>query len=55
MIGGNHMILHDVEKGDLPQIAAIIGKKVEIKSLDGRIGAITEGAERPERSRGRGR
>jgi hypothetical protein len=52
MIGGNHVILHCVEKDDIPQIAALVGKKVEIRCLDGRIGAITEEAERPERSRG---
>jgi hypothetical protein len=52
MIGDNHVILHDVEKGDLPQIASIVGKKVEIKNLDGRIGAIAEESERRERSRG---
>jgi hypothetical protein len=52
MIGDNHVILHDVEKCDLPQIASIVGKKVEIKSIDGRIGAIAEEAERHERSRG---
>jgi hypothetical protein len=34
MIGGNHVILHYVEKGDLPQIASIVGKRVEIKCLD---------------------
>jgi hypothetical protein len=30
----------------------IIGKKVEINCLDGRIGAITEKSERHERDRG---
>jgi hypothetical protein len=30
----------------------IVGKKVEIKCLDGRIGAIAEESERHERSRG---
>jgi hypothetical protein len=52
MIGDSHVILHDVEKDDLPQIASIVGKKVEIKSLDGRIGAIEEEVARRERSRG---
>jgi predicted nucleic acid-binding Zn-ribbon protein len=55
MIGGNHVILHDVEKDDLPQVASILGKKVEIKSLDGRIGAIAEEQDRYERSRGSSR
>jgi hypothetical protein len=45
-------ILHNVEKSDLPQIASIIGKKVEIKSLDGRIGAIAEELERHEMNMG---
>jgi hypothetical protein len=52
MIGENHVILHDIEKDDLSQIAAIVGKKVEIKSLDGRIGVIAEELGRQERSRG---
>jgi hypothetical protein len=52
MIGEGRIILHDIERSDLPQIASIVGKKVEIKCLDGRIGAIAEEAERPERNRG---
>jgi hypothetical protein len=52
IIGDNHVILHDVEKDGMSQIAAIVGKKVEIKSLDGRIGAIAEESERRERIRG---
>jgi hypothetical protein len=55
MIGGYHVILHYVEKGDLPQIASIVGKRVEIKCLGRRIRAIEEVPERHERSRGRGR
>jgi hypothetical protein len=38
--------LHDVEKDDLSQIASIVGKKVEIKCLDRRIGMIVEEVER---------
>jgi hypothetical protein len=52
VIGENRVILHDIEEGDLPQIALIVGKKVEIKCLDGRIGTIAEASERRERSRG---
>jgi hypothetical protein len=52
VIGHNRVILHAVVKGDLPRIASIVGKKVEIKCLDGRIGAIAEELERHERSRG---
>jgi hypothetical protein len=47
-----HVILHRVEQDALPQIAAVAGKKVEIKCVDGRIGAIAEESERRERSRG---
>jgi hypothetical protein len=52
LIGDSHVILHHVEKGDLPQIASIVGKNVEIKCLDGRIGAIEEEHEQHERHRG---
>jgi hypothetical protein len=52
VIGENRVILHDIEKDDLPQIALIVGKKVEIKCVDGRIGAIAEESGRHERSRG---
>jgi hypothetical protein len=52
MLGDNHVILHGVEKGDLPKISSIIGKKVEVKCLDGRIGVIAEEVEPHERSRG---
>jgi hypothetical protein len=52
MIGHNRVILHSIVKGDLPNIASIVGKKVEIKCLDGRMGAIAEEPERHERNRG---
>jgi hypothetical protein len=52
MIGENRVIMHRVEKGDMSRIVAIIGKKAEIKCAGWRIGAITEEAERHERSRG---
>ncbi|MDR1510432.1 MAG: relaxase/mobilization nuclease domain-containing protein [Synergistaceae bacterium] len=52
MIGDSHVILHHVEKDDLPQVAAIVGKNVEIKCLDRRIGTIVEEREWRERSRG---
>jgi hypothetical protein len=52
LIGDSHVILHHVEKGGLPQIASIVGRKVEIKCLDGRIGAIVEESEKHERNRG---
>jgi hypothetical protein len=42
MIGDNHVILRNVEKGDLSQVSSIVGKKVEVKSLDGCVGAIAE-------------
>jgi predicted NAD-dependent protein-ADP-ribosyltransferase YbiA (DUF1768 family) len=52
LIDDSHVILHNIEKSDLPQIASIVGKKVEIKCLDGQIGAIAE--ERGQRERNRG-
>jgi hypothetical protein len=52
LIGDSHVILHHVEKGDLPQIASIVGKNVEIKCLDGCIGAIMGERDRLARSRG---
>jgi hypothetical protein len=55
MIGDNRVILHRVEKDNLPQITSIIGRNVDIKCLDGRIGAITQEPKRHERSRGWGR
>jgi hypothetical protein len=55
MMYGGHMILHDIEKGDLPQISSVAGKNVEIKSIDGRIVTIAKESERHERSRGRSR
>ncbi|MDR1472383.1 MAG: hypothetical protein LBS75_07655, partial [Synergistaceae bacterium] len=50
-----HVILHRIEQDDMPQIAAIVGRKVEIKCADGRIGAIAEEQARYERNRERGR
>jgi hypothetical protein len=55
MMYGGHVILHNVERDDLPKIASIVGKKVEIKCFDGRIGTIAQESERLERSRGWGR
>jgi hypothetical protein len=52
MMSDGHVILHHAEKGDLPRIASIAGKKAEIKCLDWRIGAIAEEQERRERNRG---
>jgi hypothetical protein len=52
VIGENRVILHYIEKDGLSQIAAIVGRNVEIKCLDWRIGAIMEEPERRERSRG---
>jgi hypothetical protein len=51
LIGDSHVILHNVEKSDLPKMVSIVGKNVEIKCIDGRIGAIAEELERPEGSR----
>jgi hypothetical protein len=47
-----HVILHDAEHDDLPQIASIVGKDVEMRWADGHIGAILE--ERAQRERNRG-
>jgi hypothetical protein len=55
LIGDSHVILHDIEKSDLQQIAAIVGRNIEIKCLDGRIGTIAEERERLTRNRGWGR
>jgi hypothetical protein len=52
IMSDDHVILHGVEKEDSPKIASIVGKKVEIKCLDGRIGAIAEERGVRERSRG---
>jgi hypothetical protein len=52
LIGDSHVILHNVEKNDLQQIASIVGKNVEIKCLDGHIGAITEERYQQERNKG---
>jgi hypothetical protein len=52
LIDENRVILHHIEKDGLRQIAAIAGRNVEIKCLDGHIGAIAEGSERRERNRG---
>jgi hypothetical protein len=52
LIGDSHVILHNAEKNDLQQIASIVGKNVEIKCFDGRIGAITEECGQRERNRG---
>jgi hypothetical protein len=52
VISKNRVILHHVEKDGLSHITAIVGKKVEIKCVDWRIGAIMEESERHERSRG---
>ncbi|MDR1621679.1 MAG: hypothetical protein LBS00_04825, partial [Synergistaceae bacterium] len=51
LIGDSHVILHNVEKNDLQQIVSIVGRKVEIKCIDGRIGVIAEERDR-ERNRG---
>jgi hypothetical protein len=47
-----HVILHDIEKTDLPKIASVAGKNVEIRCVGGRIGAIESELERRERYRG---
>jgi hypothetical protein len=52
MMYGGHVILHNVEKDDLPKIASIVGKNVEIKCFDGRIWAIGEERGAREKSRG---
>jgi hypothetical protein len=53
LIGDSHVILHNVEKGDLQQIASIVGKRVEIKCLVCLIGAIVvEEHEQLARNRG---
>jgi hypothetical protein len=52
LIGDSHVILHNIEKSDMAKIASIVGRKVEIKCLDGQIGAIAE--ERGQRERNRG-
>jgi hypothetical protein len=49
---GDHVILHDITKDEVPTIEAIKGKKVEISCHDGMIGEIFEEYQRPERSRG---
>jgi hypothetical protein len=46
-----HVILHDIEPGDLDKIRFLSGKNVEIRSVDGHIGMIAEEQERRERSR----
>jgi hypothetical protein len=55
LIDENRVILHNIGKDDMPQISSIVGRNVEIKCVDGRIGAIEEESERHERSRGWGR
>jgi hypothetical protein len=52
LIDENRVILHNIEKDDMPQISSIVGRNVEIKCVDGRIGAIAEEQDRYERSRG---
>jgi hypothetical protein len=47
-----HVILHNIKKSDLPQIAATVGKNVESRYVDGCIEAIAEEQERRERNRG---
>jgi hypothetical protein len=47
-----HVILHNVEKSDLPEIASIAGKDVEIRNVYGRIGTIVEKHGERERNRG---
>jgi hypothetical protein len=41
-----------VEKVDLSKIASVAGKNVEIKYVDGRIGAIWEGRPQSEKNKG---
>jgi hypothetical protein len=52
MMSNDHVILHDIEKWDLPQIASIVGNKVEIRCVDGRMGTIEEERGLKERNRG---
>jgi hypothetical protein len=52
LIDENRVILHNIEKDDMPRISSIVGRNVEIKCLDGRIEAIAEEPERYESSRG---
>jgi hypothetical protein len=52
LIDEGRVILHHAEKSDLPQIASIVGKNVEIRCVDGRIGAICEEHIQRERNRG---
>jgi hypothetical protein len=48
---GDHVILHNITKDDIPAIEAIKGKKVEISCENGEIGEIREESQRLERSR----
>jgi hypothetical protein len=47
-----HVILHDVKKDDLPEIAKFTGTKVEIQNDSGRVSSIAEEIEHRERNRG---
>ena len=47
-----HVILHDVKKDDLPEIAKFTGAKVEIQNDGGRVSSIAEEIEHRERHRG---
>jgi hypothetical protein len=47
-----HVILHDIERNDLPKIAVMTGKKAEIRNDNGRIGTIAEEQELRERNKG---
>jgi len=51
LVDENRVILHDVERSGLPKISELIGKDILIRSVDGRVAAIAEEIERPERNR----
>jgi hypothetical protein len=51
-IGDDHVILHGVEKDNLPDIQSMTGKKVEIRNDGGRVSSIAGEIEHRERNRG---
>jgi hypothetical protein len=52
LIDEGRVILHNVEKDDLRNIAAQVGKTVEIRSVEGKFATIAERMEQFERNRG---
>jgi hypothetical protein len=50
---GNLGILHHISKDDLPKLEKLVGKDVEISSLDGRLPSIKDTQRDRERGRNR--